>query len=398
MSNSRTNEAGTGLPWTPDFETYPITAAIADASVDGDAVRIAWSDGKTSAHHALWLRENSPDGRTIHAETREMLVGPLDIPGDIAPVDASVDQFGALVVAWSDDGDASRYHPGWLRDHAWFDGGEANVSRGSGIVTWTARSLTPPPTFDGAQALKDDHVFAAWLTALRDYGIARLVGLPAEENLLEAVASRIGPIRDTNFDRIFRVVTKGDPDSNAYTPAALVPHMDLATREAPPGLQFLFCRVNSAAGGEGLYADGIRIAEDLRQEAPDDFEALTTVPWEFRNRAKDTDYRAAGPIIQLDADGAPVDVRFTPWLRAPLKAPVDVQRRAYRAVRAFLQRAQDDAYVVRVTYAPGDLVAFDNRRVLHGRSGYRGGERQLDGCYMDRDDLHSKIRTLSRSR
>ena len=39
--------------------------------------------------------------------------------------------------------------------------------------------------------------------------------------------------------------------------------------------------------------------------------------------------------------------------------------------------------------APGDLVMFDNRRVLHGRSAYRPSARGrwLQGCYAERDGL-----------
>jgi len=48
--------------------------------------------------------------------------------------------------------------------------------------------------------------------------------------------------------------------------------------------------------------------------------------------------------------------------------------------------------------AGGDLLAFDNRRVLNGRRGYdaHGGKRFIEGIYGDRDDLHSSIRTLQR--
>jgi gamma-butyrobetaine dioxygenase len=49
-------------------------------------------------------------------------------------------------------------------------------------------------------------------------------------------------------------------------------------------------------------------------------------------------------------------------------------------------------------YEPGDLLAFDNRRVLHGRAGYeaKGGTRFIEGIYSDRDELYSRIRTLRR--
>ncbi len=387
-----------GLPWTPDFETYPIEHKIVSAIVDGNAVTLRWDDAKSSRHHALWLRENSPDKETIHPLSREMLLDPLDIPEDIHPIQAEIAENGALTVVWSHGGHVSRYHPGWLRAHAWFDDGAAAEHADRPPVLWTAETLPSPPTFDGPTALADDDVFLRWLEALRDCGIARLESLPVQDGLLEEIVTRIGPIRETNFGRTFNVVVKDDPDSNAYTSASLVQHMDLATRELPPGLQFLFCRANTTSGGEGVYVDGYRIAEDMRREEPEHFEALASIVWEFKNRAKDCDYRAYGPVFARDPEGNVGEVRFTPWLRAPLKAPLDEQRRAYGSIRAFMRRNSERRYQIRLAYRPGDLLAFDNRRALHGRGSYdaKGGSRYLEGCYADRDDLQSCIRTLRR--
>ena len=87
------------------------------------------------------------------------------------------------------------------------------------------------------------------------------------------------------------------------------------------------------------------------------------------------------------------------WLRAPLVASLEDQDRAYRSYRAFAARAQSPKYQMRFAYRPGDLLAFDNRRALHGRNGYdaAGGVRFIEGVYSDRDDLHSAIRSLERS-
>ena len=73
------------LPWTPDFDAYPVKYRISQAVIAGSAVEVTWSDGRISQHHALWLRENSPDEGTIHPLSREMVISPLDIPADIHP-------------------------------------------------------------------------------------------------------------------------------------------------------------------------------------------------------------------------------------------------------------------------------------------------------------------------
>ena len=59
-----------------------------------------------------------------------------------------------------------------------------------------------------------------------------------------------------------------------------------------------------------------------------------------------------------------------------------------------------DDLTIRVSLAPGDVLAFDNRRILHGRDGYTEGtgQRFLRGCYGERDELHSRIRILRRHR
>ena len=384
------------LPWTPDFEAYPIRHAILEAESSGQTVIIRWSDDRKSEHHVLWLRENSPDAETVHPLSREMLIDPLDIPDDIRATSAAIASNGALEIAWSDRAHVSQYHQGWLRAHAWFEPGNTNDA--SQLKLWTSEEISEPATTDCSMALADEHAFANWLIALRDYGVARLSAVPVQDGMLEEIVERIGTIRPTNFGKLFHVMVKNDPDSNAYTSTTLIPHMDLGTREMPPGLQFLFCRENSTTGGQGVYVDAYRIAEDMRHEEPDNFASLSTIVWEFKNRAMDSDYRANGPIFSLNESGQLSEVRYTPWLRAPLRAPIDVQTRAYQSIRAFMRRNADPKYQMHITYRPGDLLAFDNRRILHGRSSYSeaGGNRHLEGCYADRDDLHSAIRLLQR--
>jgi len=384
------------LSSTPDFDVWPITHAITRAEPRGASVRVIWDDGKACDYHAFFLRENSPDDATIHPLSRESVLSPLDLPDDLNCEEVAVEKHGALVVTWSHGGHVSRYHPGWLRAHGWF----GNEPPSDTCVLWSAADITEPPTFNGPLALSDDDLFLGWLEALRKLGVARLEGLPQEDGLLERVVQMIGPVRESNFGRSYTLKIKDDPDSNAFTSAPLLQHMDMPTRECPHGLQFLYCRKNTASGGEGLYCDGYRIAEDMRREEPDHFHSLTSDIWEHNNRSKMSSYRARGPIIDIDHDGHVTGLRITSWLRSPMRAPLEVQDRAYRAVRAFTARAQDPRYHMSITYKPGDLLAFDNRRALHGRAGYdaAGGERFIEGIYADRDDLYSRIRTLKRAR
>ena len=47
---------------------------------------------------------------------------------------------------------------------------------------------------------------------------------------------------------------------------------------------------------------------------------------------------------------------------------------------------------------PGDIMMFDNHRLLHGRTAYDANEgaRHLQGCYLEFDATDGKLRHLAR--
>lgn len=383
------------LPLTPDFDVWAIRSQISSAEIlPGGDVEILWSDGTRATYHRLLLAENATDPDTLHPLSRETLKSPLDFPVDLKATATTIAPSGALEVAWSDGVVRGAFHPGWLYANGWSD----KAAEGARPILWRAADLPTPPTVSGPEALEDDRLLHAFLCNLRDHGVARLEGLPQQDGLLTTIVERIGTIRETNFGRTYTLAIQDDPTSNAYTPVALPQHMDLCTRECPPGLQFLYCRANDTSGGDGLYCDGYRIVEDIRAADPETWEAMTTIPWTYNNRAKGSAYKASGPMVDLDQAGEIAALRYETWLRAPLVADLETQERAYMAYRRFAERAQSDDYLMRVRYKPGDLFAFDNRRVLHGRSAYdaAGGARFIEGVYADRDDLFSAIRVLER--
>jgi gamma-butyrobetaine dioxygenase len=73
--------------------------------------------------------------------------------------------------------------------------------------------------------------------------------------------------------------------------------------------------------------------------------------------------------------------------------------RASASLRTFAEVARDARFQITYPFRPGDLVGFDNRRVLHGRDAFTsGGHRYLRGCNADHDDVYSRLRVLRRGR
>ena len=377
---------------TPDFDTYR-WASIARVTGELPMVRVHWADGVQLDCFSLWLYENTV---AIDPITRESTVDPFDLPGPGVLAGARIGSDGALVVAWI-DGTESSVHPGWLRSIA--DTEHLPDAVSGAPTVWTA-TMEEPPTFDGSAVLDDDLVLEAWLTALVTHGLARLRNTSTNSEAMEMIGRRIGPIRGSNFGDVFTVEAIFDQaDSLANTGANLGQHADLPTRETPPGFQFLHCVENTVAGGASRMTDGLAVVERLRAEHRDHYEALTTLEWVFANRAKDGDHRWIGPMIDHGTVHSPLTMRaFYPVRLAPHMAPVDVPR-AYAAMRVFSAVAHDPELMLSNRFEPGDLVGFDNRRILHGRDAYDPGigRRVLRGCYIDRDDVLSRLRVLRRN-
>ena len=397
-----TTDAGTGTPITPDFIPYPMEPRLTQITIEagGKVLGVIWADGRKARFHAIWLRDNASDPENLNLETREVLADVLAIPSDIAIVAAEIDTVGALCITWSEVRSVSRFHPGWLRHHDYSNALETVDPQDMKPILWDGAALTEPPSFDGAAILEDDNVLAEWLTAVARYGVARLTRVAAEEGMVGRVAERIGPVRETTFGRLFQVkINPGSgPGSNAYTPLGLSPHTDLPTREYQPGLQFLHCLANTASGGAGIMVDGYAVAKAIQESAPGAYESLSTIALPHSNRAHDSDYRWHSPVFRLNDQGEVHEVRAGAWVRAPLDLPFDQVEETYRALRVFFETARDPRFAIRITYRPGDLIAMDNRRLLHGREAYDQGtgERWLEGCYGEREEMFSRLRILSR--
>ena len=374
----------------PDFDAYPVHHRILEVRAAGRGVDVRWEDGLEARFHVFTLKESAPE--TVHPESREQAVMLTELPDDLLAVAAGLES-GAIWVRWS-TGEESRFHPGWLRAHA--PGGPDPAALPPRRL-WDAHTLPEVPRF-GPEVRQDEAARRAWLTALHVHGVAIVQGLPAEESSIELVPERVGPIRTTNFGRTFVVQTRPDVVSNAYTAMALPVHTDLCTREYEPGLQFLLCVASSATGGRSILADGFQLAEVLRQESPEAFEALSRVPLVFSNKARESDFRHEAPMFGLDGSGNLLEVRWSPWLRGPLRASFEDAEAVYEGLRRVFRLAESARFRIQTRLQPGELLCFDNRRILHGRTAYdpSSGDRKLVGCYVEREELDSALRMAAR--
>ncbi len=379
-----------------EFAQVPVRHGISRVSPGDGAARVDWDDGHVSAFHWVWLRDNCGCPDCTHPVTLERMVDILSWPEDIHPESLSLAGDGALEIVWSDGGHVSRFGPGWLRAHCY--SADAHAARRRALLPWGAELGNDLPAMRCADVMDGDAGVLTWLRHLRDRGIAMVRGVPVDEGRVKRVAERIGPVRGTNFGAVFDVVSMPKPNSNAYTALPLPPHTDLPYREQEPGYLFLHCLHNEATGGDSLLVDGFRIAQALRDDDPDSFETLCRVRFSFGFKDELTDFHLRVPVIALDEYGDLREIRFNQFTAAPFDVAGDQMPAAYRAWRRFAALTTDRRFLLRLRLRSGDLISFDNRRVLHARTAFdpASGRRHLQGCYVDREEADCRLRVLER--
>lgn len=355
---------------------------------------IDYSDGSHAEYSLMWLLDSCPQG--FHPQTGERSFDLLSVPDAPLLRSAQILADGRLELQWEHDGPASHFAPEWLSAH------RPGVPRPDAAAVahqyWTAVDLRDGAARHDAQAiLHDDAALMAWLVDTKKYGLTIVQGIEGRGEASMAIVRRIGLLRETNFGQTFEVVNKADPNNLAYTSLALALHTDLTNQETPPGYQFLHCITNDAQGGGSVFADGFAMAQALRDNDPQAFDMLarTLVPCRFFDRT--CDIRIHKPVITLDHAGAIQEIRFNAHLVDLIDLPLETVDAWYRAYRAYMRLTRDPAFRLTFRMAPGEMTAFDNRRILHGREAFNPatGNRHLHGCYVDRVEFDSRMRMLA---
>ncbi|MHA7874395.1 TauD/TfdA family dioxygenase [Roseivivax sp.] len=359
-----------------------------------EGLDLVWPDGTAGFFPYIWLRDTDPAG--FHPQTGERAFDLTSVPLDVAPESAELAP-DALVLTWPGQEAPSRFDLDWIKAHR--PGQRRADPADLAPVIWR-RDLGAAgiPRISAEEVLTTEQGLAHWLAETKRYGLSIVTGLADTTEAGMDVARRVGFLRETNFGRTFEVVSKPDPNNLAYTSDALPLHTDLTNQELPPGYQFLHCLANEAEGGGSVFCDGRAVAEDLKAEDPEAFEVLSTVTVPFRFHDAETDIRGRKTVITLDARGEVSEICFNAHLADILDLDPKNMAPFYRAYRRFMELTRDPAYSVSLKLSGGEMVVFDNRRVLHGREAFDPGTgfRHLHGCYVDRGEWDSRLRVLSR--
>lgn len=392
------------------------TADLVDDAHLGAVVEWQPASGRAPMHiHPVWLLESCTCERCRYPSTGRRRQEALLVSTDVRPLRVWVDG-GFIHAEWPDGHHSVTVPPSNSSDS---DGPSNSDGRAPAVPT--AGSASGPDldvvTWDvDADRGARGKLLSEILASLLADGAVLVSGVPTNEEALLGFARWFGPVRPSGYGEVWEIDTTAE--SGPVSPDAvtsldgLSPHTDLPYRQLPPGVQFLLsCRADGV-GGASTLVDGRRVVEQLEA---DDLRTLMEVPVRYGfgpvdkpiERApvegapldhpsqaapshRTVRYDHVGPVVEFDADGVLSVLRHAPGLIEDLDPDPDRFARLHRALSNLTALTNDPANQIVHRLEPGELLIFDNHRMLHGRTPVElapGERRYLLGLYIDRDDV-----------
>lgn len=218
-----------------------------------------------------------------------------------------------------------------------------------------------------------------WKDKLAEDGIAVLAGIESEDEYLETV-SEVGTLVPQYDGRIvwpIKADPKFDDHYHSLNTKALNPHTECYEfTGVPPRYLALWCvQPNRDKGGETTLADGYAYVGSLEAE---DRDFLETERFEFHSssgiQASDLGRTAKHAVFDTETLDHPI-FRFS-YNCMDREGSARMARIADGCVAFF-----DDEQISH-RWSKGDLLIWDNHRVLHSRSAYSDRDRELRRVWL----------------
>ena len=348
--------------------------------VDGAALDLTWR----------WLRDHARDATSFVESAQQRIVPPTTVAQAGAGV-AHVDD-DRLIVTWP-DGTTAEWRGAWLTSTATDASATTSVDSLVGEpepwVGHEVRARVEPLT---ATQLATDEGLAAALRSLARSGLAVITDVPTDRAATRAAIERFGYVRMTIFGDLWEFRSDGGFDDTASTPLEITPHTDGTYSHDAPGLLALHCHAYEATGGENVFVCGHAVSDRLARESARHHEVLQTVEIPGQYIGDGAHLMARRPPLRFDG-GRLAQISYNHHDRAPFRLPEPLMTEVLDALAHVDAIANDPAMQFELELRPGDMVVFDNWRVLHGRRAFRG-ERLIAGGYVNREDVESTARRL----
>lgn len=353
----------------------------------------------------VWLRENCQCQECYHPSAQSRILDWSKFDLNVKPTQVQENEkTNSLHINW-DDGHISQYNFNWLKFRSFTPENQKKYTETiykPKNITWHGKDFSKILyKQDYNDILNSDTALYDWLHMLSIYGVALIQNTPRIETAVDDVVNKIGFSKQTHYGSKFVVQHVENTSNVAYLSSNLQLHTDLPYYEYCPGTNLLHYLVQTVSqGGDNLLSDCHYTANYMRENHPEQYEVLTNVEVEWRDVGTEFGndffklYRA--PVICLDRHREIIRINFSiPQRGSQFPGPIELVKPWYEAHSLFWNL--NHKFAAKFKACSGDILAFNNIRLLHGRNGYEDSSenvRKIIGTYLDWDEIYSRLRCL----
>ena len=351
-----------------------------------DDLHVYFNNEREEIYPNIWLRDHARDEENWdkRSNQRKTFTATLDFKLKIKSAEI-LDNGKSIKIIWPDLEKPVTYSYEFL-----FNNSLNNKSKIDSLKLWKENDLDDQIYID-FETVQSNEGYKKFLKNLYQYGFSVVQNCKTEMSSVENIVNKIGYVRNSIFGGLWSFESNEDKADSAYTQEELRPHTDATYSNDAPGLQLLLCCDYKAKGGDSIMVDGFKIAEIIKKDNKELFEILSTINVKGSYIGDGVFLEAERPIFNLNSKKELFQVSFNNYDRAPFRFEKDLTIKFYEAIRTFDLMANSKEYQWRHILKPGELLIFNNWRVLHGRGSF-DGTRKISGCYINKEDFDSSCR------
>tara|TARA_B100000287_G_scaffold197107_1_gene186208 strand:+ start:813 stop:1910 length:1098 start_codon:yes stop_codon:yes gene_type:complete len=359
---------------------------IKNIKILSNQLHIFFDDENYENFPNIWLRDHAKDETNWDPRTsqRKTFTALLDSKLYIKKAEI-IEQGKYINVLWSDMDKPVKYSYNFLIKNSLSYKSEKNK-----VKLWLKNEINEDIFIDFENVISEQG-FKFFLKNLYEYGFCVIKNCNPDITSVEKIANKIGYVRNSIFGGLWSFESDKNMADSAYTQEELRPHTDSTYSNDAPGLQLLLCCHYDAEGGESIMVDGFKIADTIKKESQNYFDILSKIEVTGQYIGDGVFLEAKRPIFRLDANKDLLQVSFNNYDRSAFRIKNDLTIKFYDAIKKFDLLANSKEYQWRHILRSGELLIFNNWRVLHGRGSFKG-TRKMSGCYINKEDFDSSCR------
>ena len=361
---------------------------IKQARISKEGLEILFEDNSKDCFPFLWLRDNAQDDSSWDHRSNQRKLFTAEVDPNISIDKAKVINEGKnVLISWPDISSPIQYSSDFLTKFSLTDTPSSPYKR----IPWEKDTIDNEKIYIDYSSIFKKNGLSRLLEEILKQGFAIINNCPRNISAVEKITKKIGYVRNSIFGGLWSFESNDSMADSAYTQEELRPHTDGTYCHDAPGLQILLCCEYDASGGESIMVDGFKIAEVLKVEDEETYKILTEIEVPGNYIGDGVCLEARRPVFKLSLDGKISQVSFNNYDRGVFRLNNQTGMQLYKAIRSFDKLANNRKMQWRKILEPGEMLIFDNWRVMHGRGEFTG-KRKMSGCYINREDFESSCR------